>query len=62
MDPILEEQAGLTQRQVAAKAGLPRRRLHVIETDAVLPTQEEITRIQKALEIDNEVSAAGGQQ
>ena len=53
---------GLSQRQLARSAGLPCRRIHVIETDLAAPTRNEIAAIEWAIGIDAAIAVPTTQQ
>jgi ribosome-binding protein aMBF1 (putative translation factor) len=53
---------GLTQRQLAQIARLPCRRIHVIETDLVVPAMNEIVAIERATGVDAAILTGRGQQ
>lgn len=50
----LRYRAGLTQAQVAAKAGLSRQGYHAIESSGVMPSPQNAKAIAKALKADPE--------
>ena len=50
---------GMTQKQLAALAQLPMRRLHIIEAAAVLPSRDEMAAIECALGIEVDSNTCG---
>ena len=54
--------AGLDQRQLAQAAGIARRRIQMIEADAIECSEGEIRAIERAIGIDAAILTARGQQ
>jgi ribosome-binding protein aMBF1 (putative translation factor) len=54
--------AGLNQRQLAQAAAIPRRRIQMIETDAIECREDEIKAIERAIGIDAAILTVRGQQ
>jgi ribosome-binding protein aMBF1 (putative translation factor) len=54
--------AGLDQRQLAQAAGIARRRIQMIEADAIQYREDEVSAIERALGIDAVILTARSQQ